>query len=172
MKWKRLGTYGLIILLIIVSISNVSLTHGDESDNSEEDEGNTWIGHAFLALLSFIALSFMFYLGAIAGGLIKTEKHFKKTNVKRSYNISTILLFIVLLVTYLYGLWITTSHGEQVMGSVHGFVGSTLVILSGSNVLLNMFKTNFTKSIFNPILGILILLILVIQVILGVLNIL
>ena len=171
MKWKRVGTYGLMILLLIVSISNVSLAHGDDSDDPEEDEGNTWIGHAFLALLSFIAISFMFYLGAITRGSVKTPEYFKKINIKKSYNISTFILFIVLLATYLYGLWITTSHGEEVMGSMHGFVGFTLVILSGSNALLNTFKANFTKSILNPVLGILMLLILVIQVILGVLNI-
>ena len=89
MKGKRSTLFGLLILLSVVLISNPSLAHDDE--DLGEEEGQEWIGHAFFALISIFTLLFICYLGAIAGGIVKTPKIFERLNIKFSYKISTLI---------------------------------------------------------------------------------
>ena len=103
MKQLRLWIYAILIFTVLILSSNTISAHDDD----EEDEGQEWIGHAFLGILSIIFALIVFFTGAMMKGRFSVYNKMKSFNLNRIHKISTGILFVIILLTFVYGLWIT-----------------------------------------------------------------
>lgn len=164
-----------IILLLVLLITFSSVVIADEDDVHIEDENHDdlsltdWLGHAIFSMVSLVMLILIMILGWMSRGKLPKNK------IKNSYKkhkILSLLFFLIVLATFIYGIWITSRHNIIILNSSHGFIGLILVIVSFFSMILSpiVTKREIGKKL-HTIDGLLILLILVLMIILGINNI-
>jgi len=154
----------IVIIGIFLMFAGNVVAHGDEEDS---EESNIWIGHAVLGFISLLLGGII----AFAGGALKGRFRKPKFNINKVHTIFTRLFLITVIVTFLYGLWVTYEHGEEVFKSLHSYVGAVLVISSGLSFILSPCITKkVRKTKIHTIMALIVFISLLTQIILGILN--
>jgi cytochrome b561 len=79
--------------------------------------------------------------------------------------------FVIILITFFYGLWITSTHDAPLLNSIHGIIGLIIIISTILALLLNpCFVKNNKISKIHSYFGFLILVLVLIQIIFGIQN--
>jgi hypothetical protein len=110
-----------------------------------------WIGHAFASVTGLVLVLIAAVNGAIlAGRLSRTGA----TKVFIFHKNMGLLFGFFMVGTFTFGLWITSSHGEPVMSSVHGWLGLATIIIAALQVIPRFaFKQNSKVRFPHKILG-------------------
>lgn len=124
-----------------------------------------WIVHAASAGINLILIIGI----AIAGRAITGKSRFKLKNAFGIHKILTLLFSVVIVITFLLGITITSSHGEAILNSPHGLIGLTLVVLAlmaltNSPCITKSKRRTRIHSMLGYIIGVLV----VLQIILGI----
>jgi cytochrome bd-type quinol oxidase subunit 2 len=162
----------LIILILIISVliaGSVSAHEGEEEETEHEEQNQyNWVGHALLSVIALILSIIMIF----TGGLI--TKRFKKPIMKnafKTHKIVTRSFFVIILITFFYGLWLTSTHDTPLLNSAHGIIGLIIIIFTILALLLNpCFVNNKKVSKIHSYFGFVILLLVIIQIIFGIQN--
>jgi hypothetical protein len=86
---------------------------------------DSWIGHAFIAILSLMLMISALVTGAMLKGRIKK----KQTSLFPLHKRVSIYFGAFILGTFLYGLLINMQHEESELTSVHGRIGFILLLI-------------------------------------------
>ena len=86
---------------------------------------DSWIGHAFIAILGLMLMISVLVTGAMLKGRIERNQ----TNLFPLHKKLGIYFSAFILGTFLYGLLIKIQHEEQVLTSVHGRLGLILLLI-------------------------------------------
>ncbi len=91
-----------------------------------------WIGHAIVSIVGLILIIIVIVDGATLTGRLKRVG---APNVFRLHKDVSVLFSLFMIGTFFFGLWVTYSHGEELLSSVHGWLGLAIVILASLQVL-------------------------------------
>lgn len=94
---------------------------------------DSWIGHAFIALLSLVLMIFALVTGAMLKGRIKKRKN--HTSLFPLHKKVGIYFGTLVLGTLLYGLLIKMQHEVPVLTSVHGRLGIILLLIVAFQII-------------------------------------
>jgi heme A synthase len=160
-------TLNLIILILIAG--SVSAHEGEEEEEVHDEQNQyDWVGHAIFSVIALILSIIMI----ITGGLI--TKRYKKPKMKKAFKTHKIVtrsFFVIILITFFYGLWITSTHDAPLLNSIHGIIGLIIIISTILALLLNpCFVKNNKISKIHSYFGFLILVLVLIQIIFGIQN--
>jgi len=85
----------------------------------------SWIGHAFIAIIGLILMTYTLATGAMLKGRIRS----KQANIFPLHKKAAIYYGTFILGTFLYGLLIEIKHEEPVLTSIHGRLGILLLLI-------------------------------------------
>jgi hypothetical protein len=157
---KKLKVFFFALIFIILFVSNPVLAHEDEEPIDVED--STWLGHGILGLVN-VVLGISVFLSA---------RSIKKNSRYNAYNIHqklTVVLALLVTVTFFYGLWVTSQHHE-ILQSYHGYVGLITSIVAWIAIISSPCVKLIKIPRLHPNLGRILLILLIIQLLLGLQN--
>ena len=150
----------LILVAIFLAIGGIFLSYGLDA---------YWIGHAIAGIIVFSAIVFVPTFGAMIKGRIKRIKGF---GVFKAHRRLAILLGSFVLVTFLYGFWVTTWRYEfriSLPTSLHGRLGLAILVLAALQLIPSLvIKRRQKIRIPHRIIGYTLPVLIILQVILGV----
>jgi len=160
-KHRHLAVIGVLFILLAV----FAAAHEGEGSNTYD-----WLGHATLAVAGILL-----WILVSASGILFKRKVFKvwERNTFTYHKALSVLFTLVMIVTFIYGLQVTASHGEPLMSDNHGWIGLAIVVLALIQTIISLLLKNRQKiRVPHKILGYAIGILLLIQLILGVQSVL
>lgn len=143
-----ISTFISILLIFIVTF----LTYDTEY---------RWLGHAIISITGLILLIVVIVNGARLSGRIKSAG---ATNAFKLHRNVSVLFSLFMFGAFFFGLWITYSHEEELLSSVHGWLGLVIVILAGAQLIpCFAFKRGKKIKLSHMILGYVLAFLVVIQ---------
>lgn len=85
-----------------------------------------WLGHAFVSIAGLFLIMIVVINGVILTGRLKRGN----VNAYRFHKNVSILFSLFMFGTFAFGLWVTYSHGDELLNSIHGWIGLAIVILA------------------------------------------
>ncbi len=127
-----------------------------------------WLGHAVAGIAGLVLIILVIINGATLTGRLKRVG---ATNVFKKHKNISMLFSLFMVGTFLFGLWITFSQGEELLASIHGWIGLTIVILAIIQVV-PCFVTKHRAKIrsLHMVLGFALAVLVVIQIAWGLEN--
>lgn len=109
---------GLMVAGLAVIGIALAVTQGSEEE---------WIRHAITGTFSFILLLLTVVAGATMRGRINV---FSREQARRIHRITSIAFVIIVTATFILGLLPLVLEGHRVLGTPHGLIGLTIVLLA------------------------------------------
>jgi len=165
---KRKDYFSAAIDMAIISAS-IMLLYFILTSNTE----NMWIGHAAAGAVSLLFTAFGIFFGAMMVGRVK---RFEGVNAFKLHRKISVYVTILILATFIYGLWLIGGHGESMFWeqsesftlALHGWVGLAVVAIALSQTLPSfLLKKTKTKRTVHTILGYVLMALLLLQLFLG-----
>lgn len=100
-----------------------------------------WIGHALIAIISLLLMSYVLTTGAMLKGRLKR----KSGNIFKLHKRSGIYFGALILGSFIYGLYIRLQHEESILSSVHGKLGLAILLIVTLQVLPSLILKNRAK---------------------------
>jgi hypothetical protein len=85
-----------------------------------------WLGHAVVSLTGLILVIVVVVNGATLSGRLKRGA----TNVYGLHRNVSVLFSLFMVGTFFFGLWVTYSHDEALLTSIHSWIGLAIVVLA------------------------------------------
>lgn len=124
---SKLDVYiGFIILLVIAGIAQIYVS---------------WIGHALIAIIGLILMTYTLATGSMLKGRIKS----KQSNIFPLHKKAAIYYGTFILGTFLYGLFIEMQHKVAVLTSIHGRLGILLLLIVFFQIMPSLVTKDRTR---------------------------
>ena len=119
-----------------------------------------WLGHAVVSITGLILIVIVVVNGATLAGRLKKGA----TNAHRLHKNVSVLFSLFMVGTFFFGLWIMYSHGEELLASVHGWIGLAIVVLAIIQVVPCFITKQRTKiRVLHKVAGFAVAVLVVIQ---------
>jgi hypothetical protein len=106
-----------IVLTLLVTFAVTFLTYAGEY---------RWLGHATISLVGLGLIIIAVVNGATITGRLKRGAK----NAFRLHKNVSVIFSVFMVGTFFFGIWVTYSHGEEVLTSIHSWIGLAIVILA------------------------------------------
>ena len=90
------------------------------------DDEYRWLGHAIVSITGLILIILVVINGATLTGRLKRGT----TNAYSLHKNASVFFSLFMAGTFFFGLWITYLHGEELLTSVHGWLGLAIGVLA------------------------------------------
>ena len=127
MRGKLLMAVMLLGLLLLSSEPVLAQEEGEEGAEDAELTVWDWLGHAILGFAVLFLVVCILITGASLSGRIKG---WDGKNLFKIHKRISILLSVVVMSTFFYGLWVTSLHGKPLLSSIHGWLGLAIAVLA------------------------------------------
>lgn len=119
-----------------------------------------WLGHAVVSVTGLVLMISVVVNGATLTGKLKRGA----TNAYTLHKTVSVLFSLFMLGTFFFGLWITYSHGEELLFSIHGWLGLAIVIIAILQVIPSLvFKRRGKVRFPHMLLGYTVIFLVVLQ---------
>lgn len=95
------------------------------------DDVFRWLGHAVVSITGLFLIVITVVNGAILTGRLKRGA----TNAFVVHRNVSVLFSVFMFGTFFFGLWVTYSHGEGLLTSIHGWIGLAILVLAVIQVI-------------------------------------
>jgi hypothetical protein len=156
-----------MLMGLLILIAGSTLTNGEKVEHTELTTFD-WFSHSLPGTLSLILGIAILWSGGILKGRFNKSKKFKPFRV---HKISTIILSLLLTITFIFGIWIKSRNHALLISSLHGYVGITIVALTWTSLALSpiLQKKEKARKLHSKF-GILMIILLIFHAILGFQN--
>jgi cytochrome b561 len=156
-----------MLMGLLILIAGSTPTNGEKEEHTELTTFD-WLNHSLPGTLSLILGIAILWSGGMLKGRFNKSKKFKPFRIHKTL---TIILSLLLTITFFFGMRLTYQNDAVLMSSLHGYVGAAIIAITWTSLYLSPFiqKKESARKLHSK-LGILMVMLLILQTILGFQN--
>jgi hypothetical protein len=156
-----------MLMGLFILFAGSALADGEKEEHTELTSAD-WFSHSLPGILSLILGIAILWSGGMLKGRFNKSKKIKPF---RLHKIFTIILSLLLTITFIFGMWITYRNDALLISSLHGYIGVSIVALAWTSLILSPILQNKKRPRkLHSKFGIVMIMLLILQTILGFQN--